>query len=355
MTTDTGRRPARTPELAGMRKAAPIMTLLLLSPLIGEVMSGATLLSYIVVLVPEIMVWGCGTLIIRDAVRRWRGGWTSVLLLGLGLSIAEEFVIQQTSIAPLPWMGANPIYGRVWGVNWPYFLFQLGFEAVWIVLVPIQVTELIFPDRRDDPWVGTRGLVTSSVVFGVGSLIAWYSWTQLARPFAFHAPPYSPPPSTVVLGLLAIALLAIAAYASRKIGRASAVRRAPAAWIAFLAALLLGFPWYGLMVVVFGRHFDLPLWIPMASASVWGIGAYLLIGRWTTASGWEDRHRWALAFGGLLVCMAAGFLGAAGWSRVDTIAKAVMNLTAVACMLSLRGRIARRSAAPADAIPTIAL
>ena len=69
--------------------------LLLLSPVIGEVMSGATRLSYIFALVPEIMVWGCGTLIIREVVRRWQGGWTSTLLLGFGLSVAEEFLIQQ--------------------------------------------------------------------------------------------------------------------------------------------------------------------------------------------------------------------------------------------------------------------
>jgi len=336
--------------LSGWERAAPVLTLLLLSPLIGEVMSGATLLSYIGALVPEIMVWGCGTLMIRDAVRRWRGAWTSVLLLGLGLSVAEEFVIQQTSIAPLPWMGANPIYGRVFGVNWPYFLFQLGFEAVWIVLVPIQVTELIFsePDRRDVPWLRTRGLVSSGIVFVVGSFIAWFSWTQFARPLAFHVPPYSPPPLTVALGLLAIALLVVAAHASRIYGHTRAGRTAPAPWVVFLGALLLGFPWYGLMVVVFGGWSDLPLSIPLASASVWGIGTFLLIGRWTTASDWEDRHRWALTFGGLLVCMLAGFLGAAAWSRTDTMAKAVMNFAAVVGMLQLRRKIGRRSKAPID-------
>jgi hypothetical protein len=73
------------------------LTLVVLAPLIGEVLSGATRISFIFVFVPEMMVWGCGTLIIRELVRRWNGGWSSILLLGLGLSIAEEFVIQQTS------------------------------------------------------------------------------------------------------------------------------------------------------------------------------------------------------------------------------------------------------------------
>jgi len=332
------------PGISRGQRLGPIFTLLVLSPLIGEVMSGATLLSYIFVLVPEIMVWGCGTLIIREVVRRWRGGWASALLLGLGLSVAEEFIIQQTSIAPLPWMAANAIYGRVWGVNWPYFAFQLGYEAVWIVLVPILLTELIFPERRHDTWVRPRGLVISALVFAVGSFIAWFTWTQQALPNVFHVPVYHPPALTVALGLLAIVLLAVAAYAARSAGRTTSVRVAPAPWVVALTALLLGFPWYLLMVLVFGRWTDLPLWIPMVLASAWSVAAFLLVGRWTTASGWQDRHRWALTFGALLVCMIAGFLGAPNWSRMDTIAKAVMNGMAVVGMLALDLRIRRRSA-----------
>ena len=343
MSADAATTTGSTEEPSKWQRLAPILTLLLLSPLIGEVMSGATLLSYIVVLVPEIMVWGCGTLMIREAVRRWQGGWTSVLLLGLGLSLAEEFVIQQTSIAPLPWLGSNPGYGRVWGVNWPYFAFMLGFESVFIVLVPIQVTELLFPERRDEPWLRSRGIATSGLVFLIGSFVAWFSWTQMARPFAFHAPPYRPPALTVGVGLLAIILLGVAAHSARGVGRAATPRTPPQPWAVVLAALILGFPWYGLMTLVFGGPRDLPLWIPMLAASLWGLGAFQLIGRWTTATGWRDIHRWALTFGGLLVCMIAGFLGAGGWSRMDTIAKAVMNLVAVACMVALARRIAQRS------------
>ena len=90
-------------------------------------------------------MWGCGALLCRELVRRWQAGGTSLLLLGLALSIAEEFVIQQTSLAPLPFPGANVSYGRAWGVNWLYFLFMLGYESVWVVLVPVEITELIFP------------------------------------------------------------------------------------------------------------------------------------------------------------------------------------------------------------------
>lgn len=336
---DAGSLPAMSVERGSL---APVATLLVLSPVIGEVLSGATRLSFIFVLVSEIMVWGCGALLIREAVRRWKGGWTSVLLLGLGLAIAEEFIIQQTSIAPLPFLPAPAAYWRVWGVNWPYLAFMLGYEAVWIVLVPIQVTELIFPERRDEPWLRPRGLAVSSVAFVVGSFIAWYLWTQMARPNVFHVPAYDPPAVTVLLGFLAIVLLAGWAYAVRRSGPVPAARRALPPWVVALAALLLGFPWYFLMVVVFAPGLTLALWIPMVLACVWGALGFGVV-RWlSSGAGWEDRHRWALSLGALLVCMIAGFLGAGSWSRLDTIAKAVMNVIAVAFMLVLRARIARR-------------
>src|SRR5690606_4167448 len=49
MTIDTSRRPLRE------RSWAPALTLVLLSPLVGEVLNGATRLSYIFVYVPEVM------------------------------------------------------------------------------------------------------------------------------------------------------------------------------------------------------------------------------------------------------------------------------------------------------------
>src|SRR5579862_7045872 len=109
------------------RRIGPAFALLLLSPIIAEVLYGATRLSVIFVLIPEIMTWGCAALLIRECVRRWRKGWPSMLLMGLALAVAEECIIQQTSIAPLVGL-AEHAYGRVWGVNWIYFLWARSEE-----------------------------------------------------------------------------------------------------------------------------------------------------------------------------------------------------------------------------------
>src|ERR1700757_3419314 len=94
------------------RHPAPALTLIFLAPFIAEGLSGATRVSFLFAFVPELMMWGCGALVIRELAKRWDGGWTSVLLLGLGLAVFEECVVQQTSLAPLPWPAISADYGR---------------------------------------------------------------------------------------------------------------------------------------------------------------------------------------------------------------------------------------------------
>ncbi|HEX4005871.1 MAG TPA: hypothetical protein VHX60_06830 [Acidobacteriaceae bacterium] len=331
-------------ETARKRRIAPVLTLVFLAPFIAEVLSGATRMSAIFALVPEMMIWGCGALLARELVRRWGGGWPSLLMFGLALSIAEEFVVQQTSLAPLPFPGALANYGRLWGVNWIYFLFMLGYESVWVVLVPVQVTELLFPERRNETWLRTRGMIISAVLFLLGSWTAWYAWIRRMRPMIFHVPVYTPALLTIMAGLAAIVLLGVEAYLLRRIGRVVAGRSAPPAWVVGVAALVLGFPWYWLMELQFSpQSTHPPFWIPLAVCGAWALLAYALFRRWTSSPAWSDLRRWAGAFATTVVCMVAGFLGSSSWLRVDVIGKAGLNIAAIAGFLWLLGRIRQRS------------
>lgn len=333
------------PRRGGGRAA---LTLAILSPLIAEVLSGATKFSVLFALVPEILVWGCGALVIRELVRRWRGGWTSTLLLGLGLSIAEEFVIQQTSVAPLPFPGALARYGRAWGVNWIYFLFMLGYESVWVVLVPVQVTELIFRGRGQVPWLRTRGLVIAAFLFLLGSRIAWYAWIKRVRPMIFHLPPYHPGALTIASGVFAIALLAILAYLLRRVGTAkpNPAWGAPPAWLVVVLGFALGCPFYALMGFVFApKEPHVPFGLVMAGGVAWAALAYLLLGRMVHSASWTDMHRWALAFGATLLCMAGGFSGSATWKPIDFYGKVGLNLLAVVAFFMLMVRLRRNPSA----------
>jgi hypothetical protein len=322
----------------------PSLTLAILAPLIAELLSGSTKVSVIFALVPEILVWGCGALLIREVVRRWRGGWTSMLLLGLGLSVAEEFIIQQTSLAPLPFPGALVHYGRAWGVNWIYFLFMLGYESVWVVLVPVQITELIFWSRRHVPWLRIRGLVLAAILFVIGSRIAWYAWIKRVRPMIFHLPPYNPGALIIGYGVIAIALLALFAYIVRHpgTGKTNFSLGAPPPWLVVVLAFILGCPFYALMGFVFApKNPHVAFGMVMAAGVVWAALAYLLLGGLARTAHWSDVHRWALTFGATLLCMIAGFSGSSNWKPIDFYGKVALNVAAVAAFLLLQSHVRR--------------
>ena len=181
-----------------LRSRSPAAVLLLLAPTVGGLLNGATRLSFVFALVPQILVWGCGTLLIREVVLRWRGRRTSILALALALSIWVEFFVLQTSLAPLPWLSVP--HDRVWGVNWLWLLFMLGYEPVWIVLVPISITELMFAKRREEAWLGPRGLATAALALALGSWMLWGLWTRVAMAQVFHMPKYRPSSSDPVAG-----------------------------------------------------------------------------------------------------------------------------------------------------------
>ena len=323
------------------QRRGPILALLLLAPVISEVLYGATRISVIFVLIPEILTWGCGALLIRECVRRWNKGWPSMLLLGMALAVAEEWVIQQTSIAPLVGL-AKHAYGRGWGVNWVYFLWALGYESVWVVLVPVQLTELFFPARRGQLWLRTRGFVIAGIVFVIGAYMAWYGWTQRARVMIFHMPPYSPPPLYIAGAIGAIGLLVLAAYvlpnSPPRSGRTG--RTAPAPWVVGLIVTILGTTWAAYVLLGFGSLPDFPFPFALAAGLAWSVLTLFLLWRWTSSPGWGDAHRFDLVFGGVLGCMLGGFVvfNVGGALRIDWIGKAILNVAAVAWLITV-GRV----------------
>lgn len=326
-------------------KPGPALTLIFLAPVISEVLSGATRLSYIIAFVPEMLVWGCGALLAREMVRRWRAGWPSLLLLGLALSIAEEFIIQQTSVAPLPWAGAFANYGRVWGVNWMYFLFMLVYESVLVVMVPVQVTELVFQDRRDLPWLTKWRILRTAWLFTVGSFMAYYGWVRRARPMMLHVPLYIPPLSTLAAGVAAIAMLVGLAYLLRSVGRRRNLAiKAPSPWAVGSLVLVAGFPWYLVIGAVFStsQRPNFSFWWEIAGGVLWAALTYLLFRHWTSAAGWGDGHRWAACFATMLVCIIAGFEGSNAWMLRDVIFKSVVDLLMVVWMVVLLRRLQPR-------------
>jgi hypothetical protein len=326
------------------RFRAPIWTLLLLAPFIAEVLSGSTRTSILFVYVPEIMVWGVGALFCRELVRRWRAGGVGLLFLGLALSIAEEFIIQQTSIAPMPFPGSHPEYGRLWGVNLVYLLFMLGYESVWVVLVPVQLTELIFPRSAAQPWLRKRGAIVACVVFLVGCRIAWYGWTQQARP-RLHAAAYHPPSGLIAVGFLAIVALIAMAYLVRGFGRPSPGdrRRTVPAWLGGLTAFLMASAWFELIAQNFLPKPVQPFWTAIFAGVLWAAVAFTLFVWWSSRPAWSEIHGFAAASAATLACMAGQYWTISSWPKIDIVGKVIFDALALVGFILLAKRVSARA------------
>jgi hypothetical protein len=334
--------------LLARRRAGPIGTLLLLAPIIIEFLFGSTHLSTFYLLLPQIGVYGCGALIIRALAQSRRRGWVAVLLMGLAFAVALECLILQTALAPL-FIAADPrhIYGRALGVNWVYLLFMLGYESIWAIVLPIQLTELLFPDRRDDPWLGRWGLVVASAVFLLASAGTWYLWGQAAHRFV-EGPGYQAPPLTIAVALAAVATLFVVAlgpWTSKPVGAKSA-RPAPRPWLVRLVAFWLALLWFVLVIFSVGVAPTVPAVAPAAFALLLAAIAFALVRRWSASSAWQDVHRLALVSGALFASMLLGFLVSGIALPVDLIGKLVLNILAVLGLSYLAWKIRRRKPAP---------
>jgi hypothetical protein len=325
------------PERSG--RLAPAFTLVVLAPLIAEFLPGATRTSSLFVFPLEMAIWGGGALLIRAAVRHFELGWLNMFLMACALSIAEEFVIQQTSLAPMIiQIVPGAPFGRAFGVNYEYFLWALFYEAVLVVMVPVMVTELIFPARRADTWLGPVGAIIMGSVFVLACIPAWYLWTQLVREVVLKLPHYSPPMGGVAAGVLAIALLVWLAIGPAR--AAVSGKRAPLApaspWLLGIGAAIAAVIWQALVVLAFGFRPAFPVWVAMVVGSATAIVGLYLLPRFAAHPAWNDSHRMGIALGAILGSMAIGFVGFIyGTSPLDFWGKAISNAIATLLILWL--------------------
>jgi len=325
----------------------PGLALMILAPLLAEILPGATRFSAIFVLPVEICVWGGGALFIRYAVRRGQLGWRNLLCLALALALAEECLIQQTSLAPLVIQIKGQVYARACGVNYVYLLWALVYECVFVVFAPIYLAELIFRDRRDSRWLGRKAMVVVAVLFVLGSFLAWFTWTQIARPKVFHVPAYHPPLAAVMIAVAAIAALVFSALGPfrRSLARPSSSLPPPAPRVLGAAAGVWATLWYGLVLLAFGLAPQVPPALPVGGGILLTAVLLVLLPRWAAHPLWDDARQFATLFGAILGSMLVSFIGFIGSLPLDLYFKIGVDAIAFLLLLAL-GRHLRHAGPP---------
>jgi hypothetical protein len=202
-------------------------------------------------------------------------------------------------------------FARAFGVNYVYLLWALGYEATFVVLVPIMLTELLFRSRRAEPWLRLPGFIVVSVIFVAACFPAWYSWTQIARPQIFKVPVYNPPGLAIAIALFLIVLLMLFAIGPLRF-RFHVTRRPLAPlppWALALCGFLAATLWYGLVLLAFGMDPKFPPAIPVIVGLAVAATTIYLLPRFAAHPAWSDAHRMGIAFGTIVGAMTVSFAG----------------------------------------------
>ncbi len=294
---------------------APAITLMFMAPLLTEVLPGATRFSSIFVLPIEVAVWGSGALLIRYMVRRRQSGWLSMLLLAIALAIAEEWLIQQTSIAPMVIKLKGETYARSGGVNYVYFLWALIYEPVFVVFLSVYLVELIYPSRKNNVWISKRGMFAVIPLFIIGSILAWLTWTHIARVKVFHMKAYNPSLTKVIIATAAICILIY--IATRLLKNKDRNIHTPQKPLSPLLLGILGAAWavllYGIVLLGFGIAPHFPPYIAIAAGVILlAVPPIAVLPRFAASDSWNMMHQYGLVCGTVTGSMLAGQIGFIG-------------------------------------------
>jgi hypothetical protein len=207
---------------------------------------------------------------------------------------------------------------------------------VWVTVVPIHLTEIIWRDRRRQPWLRTRGWMISMALFLAGSMIAWYGWTHRARPMVFHAPIYSPPFAPMLIAAVVIvALIAIALHLPARLRRPRV--QAPSPWLAGVASFVFAEGWVGLIQIAGGSDPNFQVTEALLAGIAWAAAAYALMERWSGGSGCSDAHRMAAIIGANVALMTNGWQGV--WRLSDIIFRVAVGGGIVLLTIVQLGRL----------------
>src|ERR1035438_2410124 len=98
---------------ADISKLPPAWFLFFFAPLTVEYVSGSSPYLNPFVLVANLLLYGAGTLLIRELRVYWGKGWLTVFILAAAYMVAEEGLMLNTLFDPL-----KNTTGRALGVNW---------------------------------------------------------------------------------------------------------------------------------------------------------------------------------------------------------------------------------------------
>ena len=325
-----------------MRRYLPVVVLFVLAPIIAELLFGATPLSNIDSFPLGLLIYGGGAVLIRELARRRGPGWGRIALMGAAYGIVEEGLALQSMFDPTLFNAAD-YGGRLFGVNWIWSEWTVGYHIIWSITAPILLVELLFPTRRAEPWLGRVGVAIDGVLYvlGVAAYVAIFRFVVAPD---FHAPIVLP-----IMAVLVVVVLVAPALAwptsPEAVPEPITRQNAPPPWLVGGVGLLAAAAWFVLLSLPTAWRTDGLALTALVGALALAAIIGLLLRQWSAAPGWNDLHRLALVWGALLVDMGMGYFRITAGNPTDQMAQGVMSLVTIVLLAIFTWRVRQRQAA----------
>lgn len=210
-------------------------------------------------------------------------------------------MILQTSLTPQffpPAFEGN--FGWAFGVQWIYLTVMLWYESVYAVVLPIYLTEMLFPRRRCATWLSDRGLAIIEGIFVLASIGVWQLWNRVRLqrygPSIFQAPLPGVIPALVVIARLIAGTLTLG---QRGHTTEKGTWGTPHPWLVWVMSVGFSAAWFFLIILAYvpAATFDgLSSLIPIGIGLVGAALALVVVQSMSSSVNWNDRHRLALIF-----------------------------------------------------------
>jgi hypothetical protein len=200
-----------------MKKETKIAVFLFfLSPALGELLSGsAPPLEFFNLFTLSLLalLYGGGTLLIRETRTRWNLQW-SVIFLAIAYGIVEEGLSVKSFFNP-GWVDMGPLsgYAMYFGVQWVWTLELIIYHATVSTLIPIAISDLMWPESRDKSVIGRKGLLFA---FGGVAFVTILGMLFFGTNIGGVNVPYYPNPLLLIGSFATVLLLVWLAQKYRK-------------------------------------------------------------------------------------------------------------------------------------------
>jgi hypothetical protein len=312
----------------GRRRIAMALGLVLLAPTVGEFLLGNIPISQyasVLILAP---LYGGGALLVRETARRLGRGWPTMTLFAAAYALVEEGPVDQMIFNP-GYLGLSSFAGYAeipgLGISGTLVLWSLALHTVWSICVPIVLVEAFDPTPTK-PWLGRIGFVSTVGVFGLGCVLL--GWAQVDE-LDFMGSAWQ-----FIVSGVAIVALVVAGLLVRQPLLAPIEGDPPAPlWVALAAFAVTSGYWLSTDLPLAGAG---AVWAQVAAFVVAGGLSVALVLRWSRRSGWDGRHRVALAAGAVAtyaLWFGPAQAGEAGTGPLETTIGALVFGSAAAVLV----------------------